>query len=195
MTSYHSESDSADATLRIDTRSLGRVPGAVMHVEHAAEVPEAVGGEMIRLPAGSDARLDLVLACVEEGILVTGTVTGRAELECARCLGHTSADVSIELSEMYAYPGSSAAGGVDSDEVRLADDDVVDLFPALVDGFGLEFPLNPTCEDYGEDDCVNPTTPAPDGVSGEEVPRIDPRFAELAERFGLDPDAPGEENG
>ena len=100
--------------------------------------------------------------------------------------------MSIDLTEMYAYPGTAAADAADIDEVRLAEDDVVDLLPALVDGFGLEFPLNPTCENYGESGCVNAATPPPDGVSGEALPRIDPRFAELAERFGLDPDAPGE---
>ena len=65
------------------------------------------------------------------------------------------------------------------------DGELIDLEPALVDAFGLEFPMSPTCTDYGHDECVNPETPAPDGVSGEETGRIDPRWAGLAEKFGM----------
>nr|WP_241726903.1 YceD family protein [Dietzia sp. SLG310A2-38A2] len=152
-------------------------------VQRAAVLPSDIGVELIRIPGEAEVDLDLALTFVEEGVLVTGTVTGRAEVECARCLGEFISEVSVDLTEMYAAEGTAAADGADQDEVRLLDGDLLDLEPALVDAFGLEFPMSPTCTDYGHSDCVNPDTPAPDGVSGSTEGRIDPRWAGLAEKF------------
>ncbi|MFL0578509.1 YceD family protein [Dietzia sp. 179-F 9C3 NHS] len=184
----------ADDSLVLDTRSLGRTPGAVSQVTRAERLAEAIGVELIRLPAGSEVSLDLLLTCVEEGVLVTGHVSGVASVECARCLGEFTAPVEVELTEMYAYPGAAAADAAESDDVRLLDGDLLDLEPALVDAFGLDFPLAPTCTDYGREECVDPATPRPDGVSGEEGGRIDPRWAGLAEKFGMG-DTAGEDRG
>lgn len=174
----------SDDSLVLDTRSLGRTPGAFSQVTRSAVLPEAIGVELVRLPQGARVELDLALTCVDEGVLVTGSVAGTATVECARCLGEFTADVAVELTEMYAYRGTAAAEAADTDEVRLLDGDLLDLEPALVDAFGLEFPLAPTCTDYGRDECVDPATPRPDGVSGADEGRIDPRWAGLAEKFG-----------
>lgn len=153
-------------------------------VKQAAAVPTAIGVEMIEIPEGTDLDLDLFLTFVDEGILVTGTVTGQAQVECSRCLGEFRAEVSVDLTEMYALAGKAAAEGAEEDEVRLLDGDMLDLEPALIDAFGLEFPLSPTCTDYGHTECINTDTPGPDGISGETEGRIDPRWAGLAEKFG-----------
>lgn len=153
-------------------------------VRRDAVLPSDIGVELIRLPEGSTVDLDLTLTYVDEGVLVTGPVGGGALVECARCLGEFTAGVEVSLTEMYAAPGTAAAAGADEDEVRLLDGDRLDLEPALVDAFGLDFPMSPTCTDYGHETHVNPDTPTPDGVSGEESDRIDPRWAGLAEKFG-----------
>ncbi|MFN3601302.1 MAG: YceD family protein [Dietzia sp.] len=171
-------------SLVLDTRSIARSPGAMTQVQRAAVLPSDTGVELMRIPEGSDVDLDLALTFVDEGVLVTGTVAGRAAVECARCLGEFTADVEVTLTEMFATEGTAAADGAEQDEVRLLDGDLLDLEPALVDAFGLEFPMSPSCTDYGHSDCVNPDTPAPDGVSGSTEGRIDPRWAGLAEKFG-----------
>ncbi|KAA0919518.1 DUF177 domain-containing protein [Dietzia sp. ANT_WB102] len=171
-------------SLVLDTRVLGRAPGSMVPVQRGAVLPSAIGVELIRIPAGTEVELDLTLTFVEEGVLVTGSVSGRAEVECARCLGEFSTRVGVELTEMYAAPGTAAAEAAAQDEVRVLDGDLLDLEPALIDAFGLEFPMSPTCTGYGHDECINPDTPAPDGVSGDEEGRIDPRWAGLAEKFG-----------
>ena len=74
-------------SLVLDTRVLGRAPGSMVPVQRAAVLPSAIGVEFIRIPEGSEVDLDLMLTYVDEGVLVTGSVTGRAEVECARCLG------------------------------------------------------------------------------------------------------------
>ena len=155
--------------------------------------PSDIGVELIRIPEGAEIELDLLLTFVDEGVLVTGSATGQARVDCARCLGEFTTQVGVELTEMYAIPGTAAADGAELDEVRLLDGDLVDLEPALVDAFGLDFPMSPTCTDYGLAECVNPDTPTPDGVSGEQQERIDPRWAGLAEKFGLSPS--GEDDG
>lgn len=171
-------------SLVLDTRSVPRTPGAATPVQRSAVLPSDVGVELIRIPEGTEVALDLMLTFVDEGVLVTGEVTGRAHVECARCLGEFDTQVAVSLTELYAAEGTAAAGGAEEDEVRLMDGDLVDLEPALVDAYGLEFPLSPTCTEYGREQCVNQDTPAPDGVSGEDEGRIDPRWAGLAEKFG-----------
>ena len=79
----------------------------------------------------------------------------------------------VDLTDMFAAEGTAAAEAAEQDEVRLLDGDLLDLEPALVDAFGLEFPMSPTCTDYGHDECINPDTPAPDGVSGDAEGRIE----------------------
>jgi uncharacterized protein len=153
-------------------------------VRRAAVLPSDIGVEMIRIPEGSEVELDLDLTFVDEGVLVTGSVTGSATVECARCLGGFTTEVGVTLTEMYAGHGTDTAHAAEEDEVRLLDGDLLDLEPALVDAFGLEFPMSPTCTDYGRTECVNADTPAPDGVSGSTEGRIDPRWAGLAEKFG-----------
>ena len=185
-------SGSVDHVLTVDTRSLGRTPGATMELERTIELPERIGVELMWLPERSPLDLDLTFTCVEEGVLVTGPASGTATIECARCLGTQSVPTAIELTELYAYRGTPTAEGVEQDEVRLLDGDVVDLLPAIIDAFGLEFPLAPTCEMAGISGCVNTETPPPDGVSGEQDGRIDPRWAALAEKFAIG-DAPSED--
>ena len=173
-------------SLVLDTRVVARTPGAMSSTQRPAVLPADIGVELIRIPEGSQVDLDLTLTFVDEGVLVTGTVSGSADIECGRCLAEFSADVSVDLTEMYAAEGTAAADGAEKDEVRLLDGDLLDLEPALVDAFGLEFPMSPTCGDYGHSECLNPDTPAPDGVSGSSEGRIDPRWAGLAEKFGTE---------
>lgn len=177
--------------LVLDTRGISRAPGATTEIRRSAVVPTTIGVEMIAIPEGSELELDLILTFVDEGILVTGTVTGHAQVECARCLGEFTTDVQVDLTEMYALEGRAAAEGAEEDEVRLLAGDMLDLEPALIDAFGLEFPLSPTCTDYGHSACVNTDIPAPDGVSGETEGRVDPRWAGLAEKFGSPDSAEG----
>lgn len=174
----------SDDSLVIDTRTLPRSPGAALQVQRPAVLPSDIGVELIRIPEGAEVELDLTLTNVDEGVLVTGPVTGVAHVECARCLGEFDVEVGVSLTEMYAAEGTAAVEGVEKDEVRLLDDDLLDLESALVDAFGLDFPMSPTCTDYGRDECINPDTPEPDGVSGSTEGRIDPRLAGLAEKFG-----------
>ena len=177
---------SAPTSLRFDTRRMDRSPGTLELWRERVVLPEAMGVEMTTIPAGSEIELDLQLAAVEDGVYVSGQVSAPAVAECARCLAGLDTRVSVSLQDLYAEPGSAAAAAADEDDVRLLDDGYVDLTQALIDAFGLNLPLAPTCTSLGVP-CVNTDVPSPDGEAETWERPVDPRWADLAKKFGRDP--------
>ena len=132
--------------LVIDTRELGRRPGTMRKVHRTIAAPAGLGTEVIGVPEGSDLELDLRLEAVMEGILVSGTISGRAEGECVRCLDPVDQQVEADVQELYAYPGHTPEGEED-DEVRELVDEMIDLEPALYDALVPALPFQPVCRD------------------------------------------------
>lgn len=151
---------------------------------------ERIGVEMIGVAAGSAVDLDLRLESVSEGVLVTGTVDAPTSGECARCLAPLAGTVSVYLTELFAYPGSTTEATTEDDEVRHVEDDHIDLLQTVVDAIGLELPLAPTCDTVAGRECLHDETPAPDAVEGEEHTLPDPRWAGLLDKLGT-PDGDG----
>jgi uncharacterized protein len=131
----------------LDTRELGRRPGTMQRVQRSVPAPVDLGTDVVGVPEGSDLELDLRLESVMEGVLVSGSVRGRATGECVRCLGEVDLEVDLELQELYVYPGRSPQGEDDEDELRELKDDLVDLEPALRDAVVLALPFKPVCRD------------------------------------------------
>jgi uncharacterized protein len=113
-------------------------------VQRTVEAPADLGTDVIGIPEGSALDLDLRLEAVMEGVLVSGTVRGRAAGECVRCLGDATLDVVADLQELYAYPGHTPVGE-DDDEVREFENDLIDLEPAIRDAVVLTLPFQPVC--------------------------------------------------
>ena len=132
--------------LVIDTRELGRRPGTMRKVHRTIAAPAGLGTDVVRIPEGSDLELDLRLEAVMEGILVSGTVSGRAQGECVRCLDPVDQQVEADVQELYAYPGHTPEGEED-DEVRELVDEMIDLEPALYDALVPALPFQPLCQD------------------------------------------------
>lgn len=130
----------------LDTRELGRRPGTMRRVNRTIAAPADLGTDVIGVPEGTDVELDLRLEAVMEGVLVSGSVRGRATGECVRCLGDVEDDLDIDLQELYVYPGRSPEGE-DDDEQRELQDDLIDLEPALRDAVVLALPFQPVCRD------------------------------------------------
>ncbi len=78
-------------------------------MQRTVAAPADLGTEVIGIPEGTDVELDLRLeAVMEGGVLVTGSVRGRAVGgECVRCLGEVVEDVDVTLTELYVYPRAS----------------------------------------------------------------------------------------
>jgi uncharacterized protein len=134
--------------LVLDTHELGRRPGSMRTVQRTVKAPEDLGTVVIGVPAGSDLELDLRLEAVMEGVLVSGSVRGRAIGECIRCLDETVEDIDVTIQELYVYPERAAVAvedGDDEEDVRELDGDLIDVEPALRDAVVPALPFQPLC--------------------------------------------------
>lgn len=169
--------------LVLDTRPLGRRAGSMRPVARTVDLVDRIGLDLIAVPAGGTLDLDLKMESVVEGVLVTGTVTGLAQGECSRCLEPLSEEVSVGLTELYAYPLSTTETTTGDDEVRSVVDDHVDLTEAVTDAIVLELPLQPVCRE----DCLGLCAECGERLAvlepGHAHEMMDPRWAALAARL------------
>lgn len=117
--------------------------------ERTVKAPADLGTDVIGIPEGDDVELDLRLEAVMEGVLVSGSVRGRAVGECVRCLGEVVEDVDVSLTELYVYPERAAAAaqaGDDEEDVRELEGDLIDLEPVLRDTVVPALPFQPLCQ-------------------------------------------------
>lgn len=136
--------------LVLDTRELGRRPGSMRTVQRTAPAPMDLGTDVIGIPTGSDLELDLRLEAVMEGVLVSGTVRGRATGECVRCLDAIDHPVEVDVQELFAYPErvrAAVADGDEEDQLRELVGDLIDFEPALRDAVVPSLPFQPVCQD------------------------------------------------
>lgn len=118
----------------------------------------------------------LRLESVIEGILVTGSVAGRVDLECARCLKGFTAPLEVEICELYTAAGHEA----EADAYRVQGSDI-DLEPMLRDAAGQALPLNPLCRTDCAGLCARCGKDLNDGACGCVEEETDPRWDALAE--------------
>jgi uncharacterized protein len=152
-------------------------------VDRTVPAPADLGTGFIGVPEGSDLELELRLEAVMEGVLVSGTVRGRATGECVRCLGDVDDEIVLDLQELYAYPGRPPQGE-DDDELRELQDDLIDLEPALRDAVVLALPFQPVCRA----DCPGLCSECGARLADDPTHRhesLDPRWAAL-ERYDKD---------
>ena len=136
------------APLVLVTHELDRRPGSMITVVRDVVAPADLGTDVIGVSEGSNLHLDLRLQSVMEGVLVTGSVTGRATGECIRCLTNLEQRVEVWLIELFAYPG----GQPEQDDVDAVDEDVhvlvgdlIDLEPVVRDAVVPALPFKPVC--------------------------------------------------
>jgi uncharacterized protein len=98
--------------LVFDMRSLGRQPGSARTQKLIVPAPADLRLELIGVPLGAPAELDLRFEAVAEGVLVTGSVTAPLAGECARCLAPVASSVTASFTELYLYgPGRPQGPG------------------------------------------------------------------------------------
>jgi len=177
--------------LVIDTRELGRRPGAMRRVHRTAPAPSELGTAVAGVPVGSDIDLDLRLEAVMEGVLVSGTAATTLVGECARCLDPVSEDLVVDLQELFVYPderphgrvaaGSGEAAPNDDEDAPTMVEDLLDLEPTLRDALVLEIPLSPLCSDDCLGLCSDCGARLEDVEPGHSHETTDPRWAALAD--------------
>jgi uncharacterized protein len=163
-----------------DLRQLGRRAGTMREYRRRVPSPAELGTDLIGVREGAPLAVDVRLESVTEGVLVTGTVTGRLEGQCGRCLDPVSEDLVVDLVELFAYPRSATEQTSEEDEVPRLGGDYLDIEPVVRDAIVLALPWTPLCRP----DCAGL---CPDcGQRLDDLPpehaheQLDPRWAALA---------------
>jgi uncharacterized protein len=170
----------------VNTHDLGRRAGAMRELALTVTADEPLGSDVIAIPAGAPIELDLRLEAVSEGVLVTGTASATAVGECVRCLREVTEDVSVDLTELFAYPGSrterSQAEDPDSDEdpLPVLDGDLLDLEATVTDALVPALPFQPLCAPDCAGLCSVCGVRLDDAEPGHAHEQLDPRWAALA---------------
>ncbi|MFP8964032.1 YceD family protein [Streptomyces nanhaiensis] len=140
--------------LVLDTRELGRRPGALKEFSRTVPAPADLGIEVIGVPQGSPMELDLRLESVMEGVLVTGTARARLKGECVRCLEPLEQECEADFQEMFSYPDADdrsryadTGDDAEDEETFRLEGDLLDLEPVLRDAVVLSLPLQPVCQE------------------------------------------------
>jgi uncharacterized protein len=162
--------------LVIDTHELNRRAGSQREVSFTAPAPADLGIEVIGVPEGDPIQFDLRLEAVVEGVLVTGTASGRVVGECARCLVDVEDEFLADLQELYVYPESDA----EDDEASRMEGDLIDLEPVLRDQVVLALPFQPLCTDDCPGLCPECGTRLADDPDHRHEERTDPRWTALS---------------
>lgn len=170
----------------LDVHELDRRPGTMRRLQRTVPAPEGLGTAVIGVPTGADLELDLRLEAVMEGILVSGSVRGRAVGECVRCLDEVVEDVDAELQELYVYPERAQAAvseGVDEEDVPVLDGGHVDVEPAVRDAVVPALPFRPVCSPDCQGLCPECGERLVDAGPDHRHETIDPRWADLGRAF------------
>lgn len=168
----------------IDVRELGRRPGTMKPVRAEVRAPSGMAVGLAGVPADAPVLLDLRLESVVEGVLVSGTVTAPVTGECARCLIPVTDEVTVDVTELFAYPDSITDQTSEEDEVSHLVGDMLDLEPVVRDALVLDLPLSPLCREDCRGLCAGCGIALDDLPDDHTHTSTDPRWAALAERFG-----------
>lgn len=167
----------------LDTHELGRRPGTMRQVRRTVQAPEDLGTAVIGIPAGTDLDLELRLEAVMEGILVSGTVRGRAVGECVRCLDEVVEPLDVTVQELYVYPDRARAAveeGEDEEEIRVLDGDLVDVEDVVRDAVVTTLPFRPVCSPDCPGLCPQCGARLADPENADHTHEVlDPRWAQL----------------
>ncbi len=171
----------------LDLRELGRRAGAMQEIDRVVPAPEEWKVELIGVPAGADVHLRLRLESVMEGVLVSGDIEAPLVGSCARCLEPLEDTLTLAVQELFAYEGSTTEATSEEDEVRLVDGDFLHLEPMARDAVVLALPLSPVCDEDCAGLCVDCGQRLDDLPADHTHEIADPRWAGLAQRFGVSP--------
>jgi uncharacterized protein len=175
----------------LDTRELGRRPGAERTVSLTAPAPADLGIEVLGVPEGSPVTFELRLESVVEGVLVTGRAHADLAGECVRCLDDIQRGMDADLCELFVYDdperherhgerhGSGAESAPEDGETSRMHGDLIDLEPLLRDAVVLALPFQPTCTEDCPGLCVECGARLADDAGHTHEAAVDPRWAAL----------------
>jgi uncharacterized protein len=154
----------------VDVQDLLTRPAASRRVRTAAVIEE-LATEMVSV--NDETRIELLLESVVEGILATGSLSGRMTCRCSRCLKDFSRDFDVRVRELFAHIVTE-----EDDHYPIIEGEI-DLEPMARDAVLLDVPFSPLCKS----DCLGLCTRCGgDRNLGECAcgPEIDERWAALS---------------
>jgi uncharacterized protein len=156
---------------RIPVADLLKRPGAA-RTEQVSGPLEGLVGPGAEIPADQPIRADVSLERVPDGIVVRGTIEGRWQTACSRCLNPVSDEIAVHVDELFEpHP---LAG----ETYQLADD-VVDLEPVIRDALLLELPTAPVCRPDCAGLCPDCGIDRSTATCDCHTEDVDPRWAAL----------------
>jgi uncharacterized protein len=154
----------------VDVHDLMHRPGETRRVAVREKV-EDLSTEMVAI--SEEIRFEGLLQGVEEGIVVSGTVSGRMTCNCARCLKEFTQVIDVEVRELFTHTAKD-----DEDNYPITDGEI-DLEPCARDALLLSVPFAPLCKEDCQGLCPRC---GGDRNVGECVcgPEVDERWAALS---------------
>ena len=136
----------ADTEFRIHVRDLVRRPGTHREYSRDLTIVEALGTEVIGVPLGAAATLNIQCEAVTDGIWVSGTFAARAAGQCSRCLDEVHYELEVPVQGLFVYPDAPHDEGDDADDVFEFDGESIDLEGVVRDAVVTSLPFTPLCE-------------------------------------------------
>ena len=169
----------------LDVRSPGGRAGPHDDASSAGSAAPVAGSasDLIAVRRARRVDLDLRLEAVSEGVLVSGTVRADVVGECARCLEPFTDEITVEITELFAYPDSATDETTEEDEVPRVVDDHVDLEPPVRDARRARPAAAPLCRPDCPGLCAECGEQWADLAPDHGHETIDPRWAALRERL------------
>lgn len=169
---------------RLNLHELPRRAGDFKDYRLDFATPESIGNPMIAIPVNSPILIILKAESVSDGVLLSGTVSGKAVGECGRCLDPIEEAIKQNFQELFFY--ENRAG---EEEEFTMEGDIADLEIPIRDAVILALPINPICSENCRGLCSGCGEKWENLPRGHEHELIDPRWKGLSEwksdpRFG-----------
>lgn len=158
----------ADGPLKL--RQSVDVSGAVLGRKDIAAV-SPLDADLKALPAGTD--------CVT----VEGTLTGDADMLCARCLQPVKVHHEISFAETFKWMKQPVSPEDDDEEVVFVQDETLDLIPYVEESYVLHMPVAALCSEDCRGLCQKCGQNLNEGACACDNRTIDPRLAGLKDFF------------
>ncbi len=178
----HPQKNSAlhPADLRVNVKELRDSPGSSETVRRTADAPEGFGTPLVGIEEHSELDVELRFDSVHEGVLASGTAAGLVQGQCGRCLDAISFPLTVDVTQLFAWPENVQEAAEDEDETRAVDSDLtVNLEPVLRDLMVSALPFAPVCRDDCPGLCSQCGFRMEEDLEHEHE-QLDPRWAELA---------------
>ena len=121
----------------VDVADLLAQPGS-SRKKKVSETFEDMGLALAKVPEDAPIAGTLLLEGVSDGVLASGTLSGRVEMACARCLEPFEGGVEVKVRELFSAEP-------DEDGYPLVEPGEIDLEPMIRDAVVLALPFAPVC--------------------------------------------------